>query len=215
MGKIKKFQYKSNEVKNVESIGVSNINVRFLLTIETTAENENKILVIMKNPSKATNTISDKTINNVIKNLYQKYSIIYIMNLFPYYSTKATGLLSFFKNVDNEFILKINDLILDFVIRKTDDILVGWGINTIGMKNVDYDNRISNVIGILSNHKKIIYYVHCCLCKNNVQGCANNDICTCRCKNRCSRNGSFAQHSDIRYPMHLELWSNNKTMIKY
>lgn len=208
-------KYDFTIINAVKSLHIRNINVRFLLTIDTKSPMQRTILVIMKNPSQATESNSDKTINNVITNLCAQYSRIYIMNLFPYYSTKANGLLSFLEDADHENILMINDGLISIYAAQSDDILLGWGTNTIGMKQKTYDDRIKEVMSIISIFTKPVFYVHCCSCAINPNGCGNNNNCLCRCKKNCKRTGQSNKHAIVRYPMHLELWAGNKQMRSY
>lgn len=217
MIKPSRIKYNSNQVEKVECVEISQIQARFILGVKTkTNKKEKSILVIMKNPSKATQYQSDKTINNVIENLWEEYKYIYIANLFPYYSTKANGLLSFFERKDNNTILMINKKIIEAYEKKVNDILIGWGTNTIGMKQLEYETMIDSIMQIISINQKPIYYVHCCSCKNNPTGCGDNTICNDRCKQRCKRNQTNnGGCSLIRFPMHLELWRKDKTKQKY
>ena len=210
-------KYKSEQVKSVNCVEVSKIQARFILHIETKNEStEKSILVVMKNPSKATQYQSDKTVNNIIGHLWKDYSNIYIANLFPYYSTKANGLLSFFDSQDNDTILTINQKFIEDYEMKANDILIGWGTNTIGMKQQDYENEIAKTMRILFKNKKPVYYVHCCSCKNNLTGCGDNNFCSNRCKKRCERvHNPNKSCNIIRFPMHLELWGSNKQKIRY
>lgn len=211
-------KYDKSYVCKVNCIELSDLRVRFVLEIETTKKGDDiSILVVMKNPSKATQYQSDKTINNVITNLYSKYNKIYIVNLYPYYSSNAKGLISFFDSKDNKTILEINDHYIEKYEKIANDILIGWGTNTIGMKDNEYDNRITTVMNLLKKNSKPMYYVHCCKCSNNKAGCGNKTNCTNRCKKRCNRKNApnTKACSIIRFPMHLELWDAKKKMIPY
>lgn len=210
-------KYDKTKVEKVECIEISQILARFILIIDTTSTDTNKsILVVMKNPSQATKYQSDKTVNNVINNLYDEYKTIYIANLYPYYSTKANGLLGFLNSKDNGTILEINQKFVEEYAKKTDDILIGWGTNTIGMKQSYYEDAIKKTMNILLKTGKDIYFVHCCSCKSNISGCGNNMNCNNRCKKRCKRQGYNSNNCDIiRFPMHLELWDTGKNKIKY
>ena len=207
--------YPNNAVV-IDCLAIHKLRIRFLLTIKTKNSNNKSILVVMKNPSKAHTSQSDKTVNNVIQNLSNSYSKIYITNLFPYYSTKANGLLSYFDDNSNQTIQFINEMIIQKYSLLADDILIGWGTNTIGMKQKDYDDIIFSVMNILLKSNKPLYYVHCCKC--SVSACKNNQPqCTDRCSKKCTRTKRNNQLSCpiVRYPMHLELWNNNKTMLPY
>lgn len=215
MIKSSNIRYDNKTVTQVECIELSQQNIRFLLKVKTNCNNEKKILVVMKNPSKSTKDQSDKTVNNVIRNLASKYSEIHIMNLFPYYSTKANGLLSYFDSTDNDTVLMINRMFLEEETNIVDDILIGWGTNTIGMKQCEYKKHIEDVMIFLNKSGKQLYYVHCCSCKNNLIGCGSNSNCKNRCKKLCKRACKKNPCSNIRYPMHLELWDKGKSMQPY
>lgn len=204
-----------NYVNKIECFAIHNLRVRFLLTIETNCAQNRSILVVMKNPSKANQFQSDKTINNVIKNLYLQYNKIYIANLFPYYSTKANGLLAYFDD-DNQTIQFFNKLIIQKYSLMVNDILIGWGTNTIGMKQKDYDSIIYEIMQILQKSRKNLYYVHCCKC--SIRGCkVKQPQCKLRCNRNCKRTNRNNQIAcpTVRYPMHLELWEGGKNMQQY
>ena len=207
--------YPNNAVV-IDCLAIHKLRIRFLLTIKTKNSNNKSILVIMKNPSKAHESQSDKTVNNVINNLSNKYGVIYIANLFPYYSTKANGLLSYFDDNYNQTIQLINEMIIQKYSLLADDILIGWGTNTIGMKQKDYDQVVASIMNILCISKKPVYYVHCCKCAQT--GCKQTTpACTDRCAKTCKRQSKNKQSKcpSVRYPMHLELWNNNKAMLPY
>lgn len=139
-------------------IGDIQKNERNLLTIPLRNEGNKKILVIMKNPSKANKEISDRTINNVIKFCFNNgYCKVNIMNLFSYYSTDPNGITKLIdqgKYVDA--VGKQNDQILINTSIHIDDVIVAWGGNSINRERY-YKKRISEVLEIIKN--KNIYYV--------------------------------------------------------
>ncbi|MGG1689420.1 DUF1643 domain-containing protein [Heyndrickxia ginsengihumi] len=133
-------------------------NLRYLLEIPLINDSNKTVLVIMKNPSKADQYESDRTINNVLKFCYSKqYSKVYIMNLYSYYSTEPDGIADLIKN--NQEMLAIgscNDLILRQTSQKVHDVIVAWGSNTFGCTE-KYKKRIKQVTSIIDG--KRIYYV--------------------------------------------------------
>lgn len=103
------------------------------IPISSSSKANKEILVILKNPSKATMKKSDYTINRVLKFCYKwQYSKVYIMNLFPYYSTAAKGVNKFIKNKTIYYTAMENNIeMLKHVAKNIDDVIVAWGSNTI------------------------------------------------------------------------------------
>jgi len=178
------YKYKKYvDIKKIQMNGVGKF--RYLLHIPfKNSISNNKVLVIMKNPSKATNYESDKTINNVLKFCNTRYSEVYIMNLFPYYSTNPSGIKTFIAMKKFVQIMKKNDGVLNETINRVDSVIVAWGGNSIGNKE-HYDKAIKRVEDIIESSKKIRHAVR-------VQG----------------------KSIERKYPWHPQVWAvNNKLEI--
>lgn len=139
----------------------------------------------MKNPSKADKEISDHTINNVLKFCKGKYSTIYIMNLFPFYSTNPLGVKKIIKSKDFEYIMKKNDEVLKSTIQGCDDVIVAWGGDSIGNKEA-YLKVIKRVEEIIDDSQKP---------KNAVKLKGGND--------------------NKQYPWHPQVWEVNNELEIY
>ncbi|MCO5385231.1 MAG: DUF1643 domain-containing protein [Desulfitobacterium hafniense] len=157
------YQYKWF-VKNDEIVFNGDTKNRHLLRIPLKNEG-NKVLVIMKNPSKANEEISDLTIDRVLTFCYgEDYSEVNIMNLYSYYSTDAGKIADLIKNGQEDIAIgSENDNIMKSMVQEVDDVIVAWGSNTFGLTK-QYKNRIKQVINIIKG--KTLYYVQ----ENNGQG---------------------------------------------
>lgn len=122
--------------------------------------NHKKVLVIMRNPSKANESDSDKTINNVLNFCHGKYGGVYIANLYPYYETNSTKIKDFIELDEYEEKMEINCQAIEDLYENTDDIIIAWGTNNTGTKyNNDYENIIKSLLDKLYEAKKNIYAV--------------------------------------------------------
>lgn len=142
----------------ISFVGNIQNNERYLLTVPLKNNNGKKILVIMKNPSKANKDISDRTINNVIKFCFKKgYDEVSIMNLFSYYSTDPKGIT---KLIDEgkyaQAVGKQNNHILLSTIKNVDRVIVAWGGNSINRERY-YKKRIKEVLEIIEGEN--LFYV--------------------------------------------------------
>lgn len=173
---------------------------RFLLSIpfQCNFSNHQTLFVILKNPSKATTQFSDLTVTKVCNVAYNNgYSQVMIFNLFPYRSTKAKGLLNFFKDQNYNSIMRINlNIILNYCIGN--DTVFAWGTNTISKSKINTSYYNNAILGITKSLKVKTYYVGSCKCKNK-------GLLPC----------SPPNHDLIRYPLHGQRWSYSMKLIKY
>lgn len=151
---IKKRIYKSYvDTKNIKITEDTKNNLRNLLEVPIKNASNKSVLVILKNPSKATKNESDYTVNKVIEYCKRKdYNKIYIMNLFPYYSTKPKGVKKFINSNNYTQFMAKNLSVLKNTITNVDDVIEAWGTDTIGCKKT-YDNVIDKVNKILQKEK--------------------------------------------------------------
>jgi len=120
----------------------------------------NTALVIMKNPSKANKSVSDRTINSLINKCYsENYSSIIVMNIFPYYSTPASGVKKFIKNPAYNKIMQRNLVKLSKKLNCCTDIIIAWGTETIGCGKKLYNDEISKIINLIQESGKKILAV--------------------------------------------------------
>lgn len=170
-------------------------NYRYWLRIPFSNRLNSKTLcVILKNPSVANKTNCDNTVRKVcnVAN-HNGYSEVIILNLFPYRSIHAIGVLNFYSKPKFKNIMKRNLSIVQ-KICKNKDVVFAWGTDTISStkqcKNI-YDLAIKDVVSVITSK---IYYVKSCSCGN--KNC----------------NG---QHPAVRYPLHGLRWCNNSSIISY
>lgn len=133
-------------------------NIRYLLRIPLKNNGDKKVLVIMKNPSKADNKLSDLTIDRVLTFCNAEgYSEVNIMNLFSYYSTDPSGIKNLIDDGKLEDAIgKDNDEIMKEIVNEVGEVIVAWGGNSINRERY-YKNRIKQVTNIIK--EKNIYYV--------------------------------------------------------
>lgn len=136
---------------------------RYWLSLEIDKNKSEGITVILKNPSKANDTISDKTVFNVANYIYrnrEKYSAlknigkITILNLIPNYLTDSRGLKEFGETIfDQE-----NTRILDEYCKKNKNVIIAWGNHPEGLYH-EYEKIKAETKQILKANKNQIFYV--------------------------------------------------------
>ena len=144
---------------------------RYWLRLGIDKNKEEDIVVILKNPSRANDKVSDKTVFNVCNYIYRNqktYSAlknirsIIILNLIPYYQTDSKKLQSW-----KEVVIDFQNLetIKSFT-TECDKIIIAWGNHPKGL----YDEYLflkSKVIKIITRNKKEIFYVDRITIKGN------------------------------------------------
>lgn len=136
---------------------------RYWLNLEIDKNKIDRIIVILKNPSKADKLISDKTIFNVSNYIYknrEKYlelknvGQITILNLMPNYLTDSSGLQEFKETIiDQENINTLNDFC-----GKNKNVIIAWGNHPNGLYK-EYEKLKAETIKILTKHKNQVFYV--------------------------------------------------------
>ena len=138
-------------------------NKRLWLNITIDKEKDESIVVILKNPSRATKDISDKTVFNVTnyidknrikyKQLNNVGSII-ILNLIPFYETYSDLLVTSNVNIiDNENFKTIKKLT-----KKHAHVIVAWGDCPKGLYS-EYEVLKNTIISYLKANNNKVYYV--------------------------------------------------------
>jgi hypothetical protein len=138
-------------------------NKRLWLSLQIDSNAKESLVVILKNPSRATKDISDKTILTVTsyvfknKNKYpvlKKIGTIIIINLIPFYQTYAELLATSNLNViDNENLQTINEFI-----SKHKNVIIAWGDHPKGLYN-EYEAIKTVTFDKLKENKNHVYYV--------------------------------------------------------
>lgn len=154
---------REEKVEYREYIDVANICIkkegvfRYCLYIPYKEDIKSKdVVVIMKNPSKATTNESDRSINNVLEFCHGKYRGVYIANIYPKYQTESLKLKKYIKN--NSKHLK-NNCYIRCMIQKVDDIIIAWGSTNYNSKKYDEDFSIktAEILNLLEKKNKNIY----------------------------------------------------------
>lgn len=136
---------------------------RYWLKLTIDNSKTDNIIVILKNPSRATQNISDKTVftvtNYIYKNL-QTYKClnnigaITIVNLMPVYETESSKLKGMLKDLFD----KKNTETIDELTSNNANVIIAWGDHPSGLKK-EYQVLKTSVLSILSKNKNSIYYV--------------------------------------------------------
>ncbi|WP_051556516.1 DUF1643 domain-containing protein [Alkalihalobacterium bogoriense] len=159
MGKERIYKY------NTEYVDVENIDIddepgyRYSMFVPFKDSITDKLaLVIMRNPSKADKTKSDKTINNVLRFCSKYYSGVYIANLYPNYETDSTKVKDFIESDSyGEKMIK-NYEAIDKILDNIEEVIVAWGTsNTSSKYDEDYETNIEKVLENLNNANKSVF----------------------------------------------------------
>lgn len=138
-------------------------NKRLWLSLIIDKNETENLLVILKNPSRATKDISDKTVFNVTNYVYknrEKYSAlkkvgtVIIINLIPFYETYADQLtISGLKIIDKQN----QDIITDLT-SKHKNVIVAWGDHPKGLYK-EYEQLKQSTFDTLRSNKNNVFYV--------------------------------------------------------
>jgi hypothetical protein len=97
---------------------------RYSLTIPFNRKGEKSVLVVMMNPSKATDKVSDNTINKVLTRIHNEcpeVSKVTITNLYPLYETYSDKL------ENHKIESQANFDKMRLLMEQNDFVLLGWG----------------------------------------------------------------------------------------
>ena len=117
----------------------------------------NGIVVILKNPSRASEDVSDKTVYTVAKYIFRnlkEIGKIIVLNLMPFYETYSEKLIEHPEIIDVENFKHIDSFTKNY--NKT---IIAWGNNPKGFAKDKYDELIDKVFKLLQKHKNNIFYV--------------------------------------------------------
>jgi len=136
---------------------------RYWLTLGIDNIKREKIIIILKNPSRATKDISDKTVFNVTNYIYKNRNTnrllknigtIVILNLIPNYETYSEKL----QHLGNSILDKKNlETINDFASQNS-KIIIAWGNPPKGLTE-EYNEIRNRTLEILKKNKNEIYYI--------------------------------------------------------
>ncbi len=136
---------------------------RYFLELEFEKRRSESIVVILKNPSKATDEYSDHTVNRVSNYIYQNrdnYDVlrnvgkVIILNLTPFYETYSHKL----KDLTETLIEKLNLATLEEYLIAYKTVILAWGDHPANFYD-DYQILKKNVFEILKRNKNDVYYV--------------------------------------------------------
>ncbi|WP_062231494.1 DUF1643 domain-containing protein [Fictibacillus sp. FJAT-27399] len=131
---------------------------RYLLRVSNESSSAKGIAtIIMMNPSKATKSCSDPTVNKVLKffgaNLDKQIREIIILNLFPYYETDSKKLAACVKrNNSNELGENLNEF--KNCIKVSNLIVLAWGDVPKGFSAKLHNKYVKSVINIIDEVMK-------------------------------------------------------------
>jgi len=126
-------------------------------------------LVIMRNPSQADKTKSDKTINNVLRFCSKSYSGVYIANLYPNYETDSKKVKNFIESDSYEEKMIKNFEAMDSLLdnNSIEEAIVAWGTNNAGSKyDENYEENINKVLDKLNKANKRVFAMRFVSSKN-------------------------------------------------
>lgn len=136
---------------------------RFWLELVIDESKDESIVVILKNPSRANQVVSDKTVYNVSNYIYrnrEKYDVfsnvksIIILNLIPHYQTYSKKL----EVLKNEVICQDNLDTINRVTSRHSKIIIAWGNHPSGLYQ-EYEILKEQVMQILTDNNNQVFYV--------------------------------------------------------
>jgi hypothetical protein len=138
-------------------------NKRLWLSLNIDKSATESLLVILKNPSRATKDISDKTVftvTNYVHRNRKKYSAfknigtVIIVNLIPFYETYADQLGTLAVNIIDK---QNQDTITDLT-SKHKNVIVAWGDHPKGLYK-EYEQLKQTTFDTLRTNKNNVFYV--------------------------------------------------------
>lgn len=150
-------------VLNTEDERVEKENKRLWLSLRIEEKSEEGILVILKNPSRATKDISDKTVFNVTNYIHknkrtypplENIGMIIIANLIPYYETYANLLATSRQQIIDEQ----NQRTIAQLASMHKNVIIAWGNHPKGL-HAEYEELKRNVFGILRMNGNNVFHV--------------------------------------------------------
>ncbi len=156
--------YKHPEfVTRTEAKRIEKENKRLWLTLTIDEKLKESVVVILKNPSRATKDISDKTVFNVTNYIYKNRvnykqlkntGTIIILNLIPFYETYSEKL----AHAETNIIDKQNLKTIKDISAKNKNVIIAWGDHPKGLYN-EYEHIKKSVLDILKANRNNIYYI--------------------------------------------------------
>jgi hypothetical protein len=176
------------DVENIKEEPANSAEYRYVLKIPfADCKDKPAVVVVLKNPSKATKNKCDVTISKVCNVAYNShYGMVIVHNLFPFRSTKPEYVFSNFIKHENVYKkrMKVNIRWLSKSIVEVDDVIFAWGTNTIKHRtNKQYKEAKDEVKKVCINSNK----------KKNLKMVAGGK----------------------KEPLHGQRWSNKSELVEY
>ena len=136
---------------------------RFWLKLTIDESKKENLVVILKNPSRATKDISDKTIFTVTNYVYKNrenykelknVGTIIILNLIPLYETYSENL----QQISEKIVDKTNLKWIDRFCSENKNILIAWGNHPKGLRN-EYEEIKEKVFKTFEKNNNSVFYV--------------------------------------------------------
>lgn len=153
------YYYRDFVIKNrIEIIEDQTTMFRYMLKVPFSHAPQNSVLVILKNPSVATSSESDHTINRICDYCYRKgFDEVYITNLFAYRAQDSKVLVQAAENEGDSYVIgEDNDKYIKQAKDKVNTIIIAWGEHPPYYKK-QYLDRIKKVLPLIND--KDIFYV--------------------------------------------------------
>ena len=150
-------------VTNASAKQIESENKRLWLSLTIDENLKDSIIVILKNPSRATKFVSDKTIYNVTSWIYknrmrfrqlENVGTIIVLNLIPFYETYSEKLVkSDVKIIDKENLRSIKTLT-----GKHKNVIIAWGDHPKGLLK-EFEELKKAVFSLFEINKNSVFYI--------------------------------------------------------
>ena len=136
---------------------------RYWLNLEIDSSKKKGIVVILKNPSRAKQHVSDKTVYNVCNYIFrnrnkfaplQEVGNITIVNLIPHFQTYSERL----KSMRGKLIDKKNMETIRELCEKNKNVIIAWGNHPNGLFS-EYEQLKAQVMEVLKASKNNVFFV--------------------------------------------------------
>lgn len=162
-----KEKYVCKDILRLNKVKKGGLDYRFSLEITLNKEGNESISVIMMNPSKADGEYSDKSVNRVIKYVYENeeelrnVNKIYILNLYPVYETYSRKFTELYEKYSEEQLLAEgqNDEEIKRIVSMSNKVIVGWGLAS-GLNKINeerYRNRCCELFELIERNNNNIF----------------------------------------------------------
>ncbi|MCT4454531.1 DUF1643 domain-containing protein [Lactococcus cremoris] len=148
--------------KNIISIKVEyNFSIRNYLNITFNRDVNKKMVIILMNPSKATDKESDPTVSEVLRFAKKEYKKVIIFNVLPFYGTDSDDLSPLFKDESKKEIIEvllksnINKIREELLEDKDTEIFLATGCPKDGEVKKVFLSQLQKIYGLLKNNSSV------------------------------------------------------------